>query len=114
MMATNTHFKKTQSIGIDPVYFSMIAITLSGKYLPITTATSFNPILFLIKANIRKNISTIAIKNTKDENLLKNINTSIIPMINVIKSIYISNSPILTLLNFIIKKIKKEEIILLP
>ncbi len=89
MMITKHHFKIIHNNGIEYVYFSMIAITLSGRYLPITAATSFRPILFLIKANILKKISTIATKNTKDENLLKNITTTIMATINTIKSIYI-------------------------
>ena len=61
----------------------------SGKYLPIIRDTSGRPILFFINVTIRKNISIIAIKNTNDENLLKNITTTTINKIKIIKSIYI-------------------------
>ena len=89
MINTKHHLRIEHNSGIEYVYLSMIAITLSGKYFPITAATSLSPILFLIKVNILKKISTIATKNTKDENLLKNIITTIIPIIKMIKSIYI-------------------------
>ena len=84
---------------IEIVYESIIANKLSGKYLPRMALTSFNGILYLTKVRSLRNISTIAMKKTKDENLLKNITTRIIKTIKIIKSIYIQ-SPIL--LNFII------------
>lgn len=60
-----------------------------GKYLSMTAATSCKGIFSLMKARIRKKISKIAIKNTKEENLLKNITTIIHKTTNTIKSIYI-------------------------
>ena len=76
------HFRIIHRIGIDAVYFSIMLIMLSGRYLPIIAETSLRPILYLIKVNICKNISIIAMKNTKDENLLKNIITIIAAIIN--------------------------------
>lgn len=70
-------------------YLLIIENILSGKYLFKTILTSGKPMLFLIKLTIRKNISIIAIKNTNDENLLKNITTININTIKTIKSIYI-------------------------
>ena len=46
-------------------------------------------ILCFIKDNILKKISTMAIKKTNDENLLKNITTKINNTNKIIKSIYI-------------------------
>lgn len=63
---------------------------LSGKYLPIKALTSGKPILSFINAKILRNISIIAIKKTKEENLLKNITTTNINTINTIRSIYIT------------------------
>ena len=59
-------------------------------YLSIIFDTSFKLIFFLINVSILKNISTIAIKNTNDENLLKNMITRINPTTKTIKSIYIT------------------------
>ena len=70
-------------------YLWIIEIKLSGIYYPLIALTSFNPMLFLMNVRILKKISTIATKNTKDENLLKNIITSSINTIKTIKSIYI-------------------------
>lgn len=75
-------------------YLWIIAIILSGIYLPIKADTSGRPILYLINVRILKEISIIAIAKTNDENLLKNITTSRISSINIIKSIYINNTSI--------------------
>ena len=69
MIPTKHHFKIIFTRSKSLVYLSIIANIFSGKYFPITSATSLSPILFLIKASILKNISTMAIKNTNDENL---------------------------------------------
>ena len=100
MIPTKHHFKMLFNKGMFPVYLLMISNIFSGRYFPITWATSSKPILFLIKVKILKKISTIATKNTKDENLLKNITTTISRIINTNKSIYIQ--PLLLYLHFII------------
>ena len=74
-------------------YLLIISNILSGTYLPIKADTSGKPILFFIKVKILSNISIIAIKKTKDENLLKNITTTKIKIIKTIKSIYIFIPP---------------------
>ena len=89
MIPTKHHFRIVHNNGMEYVYFSIKAMTLSGRYFPIKAATSLRPILFLMNAKILKNISIIAIKNTKDENLLKNMITIMTAIINTIKSIYI-------------------------
>lgn len=72
-------------------YLLIIAIIFSGMYLLISTLTSFRPMLYLTNVNILRKISTIAIKKTNDENLLKNITTTNIKIIKIIKSIYIQH-----------------------
>lgn len=88
IIITNAHFKII--LNVLSVYLSIIPNILVGIYLPIKALTSGRPILFLINVNILSKISTMAIKNTKDENLLKNITTMTIKIINTTKSIYIT------------------------
>lgn len=88
-MKTKHHFRIIFKIGIVPVYLLIIWKIFSGKYFPIMAATSGRPILFFINVRILKKISIIAMKKTKDENLLKNIITTTIKTIKTIKSIYI-------------------------
>lgn len=88
-MATNDHFNIIHNVGIVDVYLSIISNIFSGKYFPIRVSISLTPILYLIYVSILSDISTIAMKKTKDENLLKNIITKIIATINIIRSIYI-------------------------
>lgn len=89
IIITNAHLSIPFNIGIVDVYLSIIAIILSGIYLLIKAATSGRPMLFFTNVSILKKISTIAIKNTNDENLLKNITTIKIKTTKTIKSIYI-------------------------
>ena len=89
IIITNVHLSIPFNIGIVDVYLSIIAIILSGIYLLIKAATSGRPMLFFTNVSILKKISTIAIKNTNDENLLKNITTIKIKTTKTIKSIYI-------------------------
>lgn len=65
---------------------------LAGTYLPIKALTSGSPMLFFINVNILNRRSTIAMKKTNDENLLKNITTNTINIINTTTSIYINYS----------------------
>ena len=87
MIRTNAHSSIVANV--PDVYLLIIAIMLSGIYFPIKALTSERPILYLINVNILRSISIIAIKNTKDENLLKNITTNNIKIIKITKSIYI-------------------------
>lgn len=73
-------------------YFPIIPNIPDGTYFPIKAETSGRPILFFIKVKILSKISKIAIKKTKDENLLKNITTKTNKIINTTKSIY-TNTP---------------------
>lgn len=84
---TNAHSRMVSNK--PDVYLSMIAIILSGMYLPIKAATSGSPILYFTNVKILKNMSTIAMKKTNDEKRLKNITTTNIKTIKTIKSIYI-------------------------
>lgn len=84
-------------------YLLIMAIILSGIYLPIMALTSPKPILYFINVRILKKISIIAIKKTNDENLLKNITTTNIKTIKTIKSIYII-TPLFFLYHFIINR----------
>ena len=105
-MITKAHFKIV--FGKLLVYLSIIPKILVGIYLPIKALTSGNPILFLINVKILKVKSTIAIKNTKDENLLKNITTTNINTIKITASIYTLPTPIFytIILIHIVKKNK--------
>lgn len=93
IIITKAHLSMPFNIGIVDVYLSIIAIILSGIYLLIKAATSGRPILFFTNVSILKKISTIAMKNTNDENLLKNITTIKIKTTKTIKSIYILLTP---------------------
>ena len=93
IIITKAHLSMPFNIGIVDVYLSIIAIILSGIYLLIKAATSGRPMLFFINVSILKKISTIAMKNTNDENLLKNITTIKIKTTKTIKSIYILLTP---------------------
>lgn len=93
IIITKAHLSMLFNIGIVDVYLSIIAIILSGIYLLIKAATSGRPMLFFTNVSILKKISTIAIKNTNDENLLKNIITIKIKTTKTIKSIYILPTP---------------------
>ena len=92
---TKAHFKIELIKPI--VYLSIIPKILSGTYFPMTALTSGKPILFLIKVKIRNVISTIAMKNIKDENRLKNMTTIKINTINTTKSMYV-NPPLFSYL----------------
>lgn len=109
MIPTKHHFRMMHNNGMEYVYFSIIAMTLDGKYLAISAATSLRPMLSLTKDKILKKISTIATKNTKDENLLKNIITITTAIINTIKSIYILIPTLLLFLIYFIMKPQKRK-----
>ena len=51
------------------VYLAIKSNMLSGKYFPMTCDMSFRPILFLMKANILKNMSNIPTNNINESNL---------------------------------------------
>ena len=73
------------------VYLPITAPIDSGKYFPIRLFNS-GTVLYFTNVNILRNISTIAIAYTNDENLLNTIATTINKTTMIIASIYILNT----------------------